>query len=180
MLDREVRGKFKEFQEKTGEYGDLDIDEVRFEKKTLRELHLKNEVKIKKNTTANKFIEIGDIDRVTKKYDISKKIKHNLPEKGKYAPKNSILISRVRPLLGGYTIIDGDDYTFTSGDLNPIVLPKNINHEYVFRIICSLKFEIFLKNNQNIAGQKPTITDKLYNFDVPIPKDLNKKYTSFV
>ena len=32
MLDREVREKFKEFQEKSGKYGDLYIDDVRFVK----------------------------------------------------------------------------------------------------------------------------------------------------
>ncbi len=179
MLDKEVRERFKEFKERTGEYQDLEIDDVRFEEKSLNDLHLKDKVKTKKNTTANKFIEIGDIDRVTKKYDISKKIKQNLPEKGKYAPKGSILISRVRPLLGGYTILDGDDYTFTSGDLNPIVLADNICVNYIFKIICSPKFETFLKRNQNTAGQKPTITSKLYDFKIPIPKDLNKTYTSF-
>lgn len=172
-LDSQVIEKFEEFQNKTGKYVDLNIKEVQFEKKLLKALHQKEKVKTQKNTTADKFIEIGDIDRKTKKYDISNKIKANLPEKGKYAPKGSILISRVRPLLGGYTIIDGDDYTFTSGDLNPIVLPKNIDINYVFNIICSPKFRTYLKNNQNSSGQKPTITDKLYDFDIPIPKKYN-------
>lgn len=179
MLDKEVREKFKEFQKRTGKHEDLYIDDVRFEEKALRELHLSDKVKTVHTTTANKFIEIGDIDRVTKKYDISNKIKNNLPEKGKYAPKGSILVSRVRPLLGGYAIIDGDDYTFTSGDLNPIVLPDEIFVNYIFHIICSPKFEAFLKRNQNTAGQKPTITDKLYDFNVPIPKDLSKIYPSY-
>lgn len=169
-LDSQVIEKFKEFQEQTGKYLDLDIEEILFEKKLLKELHQKEKVKTQKNTTANKFIEIGDIDKKTKKYDIGNKIKPNLPDKGKHAPKGTILVSRVRPLLGGYTIIDGDDYTFTSGDLNPIVLSGNIDVNYVFKIICSPKFELFLKNNQNTAGQKPTITDKLYDFDIPIPQ----------
>ena len=177
-LDHEVIEKFKEFQEKTGNHRELYIEDVEFEEVSLKELHQKDKVTIKKTTTADKFIEIGDIDRATKKYDISKKIKNNLPDKGKHAPKGTILISRVRPLLGGYTIIDGDDYTFTSGDLNPIVLPKNISEKYIFKIICSPKFETFLRNNQNTAGQKPTITSELYNFSVPIPKDLNKFYPS--
>jgi type I restriction enzyme S subunit len=177
-LDSQVIEKFKEFQDKTRKYNDLIIEEVEFEKKLLKELHQKDKVTIQINTTADKFIEIGDIDRETKKYDISNKIKTNLPEKGKHAPKGTILISRVRPLLGGYTIIDGDDYTFTSGDLNPIVLPDNIEVNYVFKIICSPKFRIYLKNNQNTSGQKPTITNKLYDFDIPIPKDYNEKYKS--
>lgn len=175
-LDSQVIEKFKEFQKKTGRYFDLKIEDVFFDKKLLKELHQKDKVTIQINTTANKFIEIGDIDRETKKYDIGNKIKPNLPQKGKHAPKGTILVSRVRPLLGGYTIIDGDDYTFTSGDLNPIVLPENIDVHYVFKIICSPKFELFLKNNQNTAGQKPTITEKLYDFDIAIPKDYNDKY----
>jgi hypothetical protein len=179
MLDKEVRERFKEFQKRTRKHEDLYIDDVRFEEKALRELHIREKVKTRNTTTANKFIEIGDIDRVTKKYDITNKTKDKLPAKGKYAPKGSILVSRVRPLLGGYTIIDGDDYTFTSGDLNPIVLPDEIFVNYVFHIICSPKFEAFLKRNQNTAGQKPTITDKLYDFNIPIPNDLNKFYPSY-
>ena len=178
-LDKEIVAKFKEFQEKTGKHSELYIEDVEFEQKLLKDIHLKEKVETRKNISSNKFIEIGDIDRVTKKYDISKKIKHNLPEKGKYAPKGTILVSRVRPLLGGYTIVDGDTYTFTSGDLNPIVLSDNISVNYIFRIICSPKFETFLKHNQSTGGQKPTITSKLYNFDVPIPKDLNKFYSSY-
>lgn len=174
ILDSQVIEKFKEFQQKTGKCVDINIEEVQFEKKLLKELHQKEKVKTQKNSTADKFIEIGDIDRKTKKYDISSKVKYNLPEKGKHAPKGTILVSRVRPLLGGYTIIDGDDYTFTSGDLNPIVLPENVDVNYVFKIICSPKFELFLKNNQNTSGQKPTITDKLYNFDIAIPLKQDK------
>lgn len=177
-LDSQVIEKFKEFQNKTGKYLDLDIEKVEFEKKLLKELHQQKKVKTKKNSTADKFIEIGDIDRKTKKYDISNKVKSNLPEKGKHAPRGTILVSRVRPLLGGYTIIDGDDYTFTSGDLNPIILPENVDVNYVFKIICSPKFELFLKNNQNTSGQKPTITDKLYNFDIAIPLKQDK-YKSY-
>lgn len=177
-LDSQVIEKFKEFQKKTGKYSDLDIEEVKFEKKNLKDIHQHNKVTVQATTTADKFIEIGDIDRKTKKYDISKKIKPNLPKKGKHAPKGTILVSRVRPLLGGYTIIDDDDYTFTSGDLNPIVLPDKIDVDYVFKIICSPKFEIFLKKNQNISGQKPTITSKLYDFDIPIPVDYSDIYKS--
>ncbi len=177
-LDSQVIEKFEEFQNKTDKYLDLNIKNIKFKQSFLKNLHQKEKVKIQKNTTANKFIEIGDINRETKKYDISNKVKPNLPLKGKYAPKGTILVSRVRPLLGGYTIIDGDDYTFTSGDLNPIVLPEYIDTNYIFIIICSPKFKTFLKKNQNTSGQKPTITDKLYDFDVPIPENYNDKYKS--
>lgn len=173
-LDSQVIEKFKEFQEKTGKYTNLDIKNVKFDKKILRDLHQSDKVTTQVNTTADKFIEIGDIDRDTKKYDITNKIKLNLPQKGKHAPEGTILVSRVRPLLGGYTIINGDNYTFTSGDLNPIVLPDYIDVNYVFKIICSPKFRTYLKNNQNTSGQKPTITNKLYDFDVPIPQNYNE------
>ena len=173
-LDSQVIEKFKEFQKQTNQYGDLNIEEVLFDKKFLRDLHQVDKVTTQVNTTADKFIEIGDIDRETKKYDIANKIKPNLPLKGKHAPKGTILVSRVRPLLGGYTIIDENDYTFTSGDLNPIVLPDGIDVNYVFKIICSPKFRTYLKHNQNTSGQKPTITKKLYNFDIPIPQKYNE------
>ena len=177
-IDAEVVEKFKIFQEQSGEYEGLDIETVLFEKVALSSLHEKDKVTTMYTTTSDKFIEIGDINKITKKYNIRSKFKSKLPEKGKHAPKNSILISRVRPLLGGYTIIDGDDYTFTSGDLNPIVLPvEKINIDYAFKIICSPAFKTFLKKNQNTAGQKPTITNELYNFTLPIPK-LQGNYSS--
>jgi hypothetical protein len=142
-IDKQVAERFKTFQahEKGKEYRDLDIESLEFENPKLSELHDKTKVTTQFTTTSDKFIEIGDIDKTTKKYDISLKIKPNLPEKGKHAPKGTILISRVRPLLGGYTIIDGDDFTFTSGDLNPIVLPLDrVFIDYAFKVICSPYF----------------------------------------
>lgn len=177
-MDRQIIELFKRWQKKEGKYPDLDIGKVEFENIPLKKLHQKHLVKTVETTTADKFIEIGDIDRKTKKYDISTKTKNKLPKKAKHAPKGTILVSRVRPLLGGYTIIDGDDYTFTAGDLNPIVLPENVNVNYVFKLICSSVFRNFLIKNQDTGGQKPTITKKLYDFEVPLPQDYNEAYDS--
>ena len=177
-MDPQAIELFRRWQRKTGKYPDLDIEKVEFGDVPLKHLHQSNLVKTVKTTTANKFIEIGDIDRKTKKYDIRRKTKNKLPEKAKHAPKGTILVSRVRPLLGGYTIIDGHDYTFTSGDLNPIVLPEAVDVNYVFKIICSSIFKNFLIKNQDTAGQKPTITKKLYDFEIPLPHDYNEKYNS--
>lgn len=173
MLDLQIIEKFKQFQNETNKFSDLDITNVKFIQKSLSDLHDESKVQIKTPTAANKFLEIGDIDKESKKYDLSHKVKASLPDKGKWAPAGTILISRVRPLLGGFTIIQEDDITYTAGDLFPIALNDSVSINYMFTIICSELFVSFLSKNQNVAGQKPIIERTiLYTFQVPIPMDL--------
>lgn len=174
-LNQEIRDYFKQWQQDEGVYKNIDIDNVEFEIKSLKELHQKENVKVVKSFTAKDFIEISDIDEITKQYDLTNKIKPNLPVRAKQGPKGTILVSRVRPLLGSYTIVKKATECFTTGDLIPIILNDSANIEYVFMNICSLNFKNFLIENQDTNGQKPTITDKLYSFKLILPVGKDSK-----
>jgi len=176
MLDREVRGKFKEFQEKTGEYGDLDIDEVRFEK-----IFLSNEKYFKFIKGKNKYIQ--------------RYIKVN---KGDYpilgsSLKNNCISAYINPIEESDIVKEKSvtfnkdnakgsvpffrDYPYLMDRHHIAIIPndKLVEAKYLEKALIP-----FFKHSKFGWGDNIADVSAVQKHLVPIPKDLNKEYTSFV
>jgi len=182
MLDREVRGKFKEFQEKTGKYGDLDIDKVRFEKRSLDKI-----------ATFPAMSRIsGGIDKSIMDYNNFSK-----EEQSNYYPLISGTTENNQ--ISGYI---HKDRLSTNSLSNPNVISwTRINSEIFFiqeKPVCTNDDSFIMDVNNNnfvkyilystimaMKSQKfhwgnKAGKSKVRVVKIVLPKDLNKKYTSFV
>jgi len=177
MLDGEVREKFKEFQAKTEKYEDLDIDEVRFEKKSLDKISLitmgqspKGKYLNKRNKGIPFFQGKTDYGSIY----LNKPTTWTLKSK-KEAKINDILISLRAP--AGCVNIANIDLSIGRG-LASIRCNQNINLLYIFNFLKNNEMKIS-SENENGGFFSSMNKDYLYAIQIPIPKPLNKKYTSF-
>jgi len=177
MLDGEVREKFKEFQAKTGKYEDLDIDEVRFEKKSLDKISLitmgqspKGKYLNKRNKGIPFFQGKTDYGSIY----LNKPTTWTLKSK-KEAKINDILISLRAP--AGCVNIANIDLSIGRG-LASIRCNQNINLLYIFNFLKNNEMKIS-SENENGGFFSSMNKDYLYAIQIPIPKPLNEKYTSF-
>jgi len=172
MLDAEVREKFKEFQDKTGKYDDLDIDDIQFE-----EISLADEKYFEFIKGKNHYIK-----------------KYNLLNKGQYplatgSVKNASITYHIKPINNSDIVIkkcisfnkDGDsqvfyrDYDFLMDRHHIAIVPTdNILAKYLYFSIIPYFRKMKFGWGENVADV-PTVS-KHY---IAIPKDLDKTYTSF-
>ena len=120
--------------------------------------------KVKSNTKP--YIEIGDINITTKEY--------TLKEKGsvagaKYAYKNSILVSTVRPTRGAITIVKEDKIAVSSAFA--IIEPnENIcNYKYIFYYLNKIDFLEYLGSRSKGATYPTCSKDDIYNYEIDLP-----------
>ena len=191
MLDAEVRERFKEFQEKTGKYDDLDIDNVRFEK-----IYLNNDSYFEINPKKSEI----DTELFTKNIDISFVPLPNIDAKtGILNPDETRKINDVKK---GYTYFREGDVIFTkvtpSMENGNFAIAKNLingigfgsSEYYVFRckkvhhkLLWFLFRADFFRNRakrtmRGSGGLKRVPLEFFTTEYIPIPKDLDQTYTS--
>ncbi|HIP45105.1 MAG TPA: hypothetical protein EYG93_07235 [Sulfurospirillum arcachonense] len=192
MLDKEIIKYFKKFQQKTGKYKDLKIEDVRFEK-----IYFDN----------TKYIEINP-----KKSEIDKNI-IQLNKPVSFVPLKSIdpsagimlsnEIRNINDVYKSYTYFRENDIIFTkvtpSMENGNIAIANNLvnrigfgsSEYYIFRckkinnklLWYFLRADFFRKrakkSMKGTGGLKRVPIDFFYTQYIPIPKDLNETYTSY-
>lgn len=170
-LDSQVIEKFKEFQEKTGKYLDLDIENIKFEREVL-----------------NNLIDIFDSQRVPLSTTERNKRKGKYPYYGA-----SGIIDYIDDFIfdGEYLIISEDGENLRSrktpiaflasgkfwvNNHAHIVLGKKdmLNTNYLRLFISSNKLNGFVSN----SSQPKLSQGNLKLISIPIPKKYNEKYKS--
>jgi len=172
MLDHEIIGKFKEFQEKTGKYDDLVIKDVRFEIKV-----------------------VGDIIDI---FDAKRKPLSGLERNKKqgiypyYGASGIIDYIDSYIFDGNYLIISEDGENLKSrktpiafwatgqfwlnNHAHIVLGKKNILYtDYLRLFIASNKLNHFISN----SSQPKLSQTNLKLIPIPIPKKLNEKYTTY-
>ena len=131
----------------------------------IKDLLIKNEEeKVKTGTTP--YIEIGDIDTVTKKY--YKKEKGSVSG-AKYAYKNSILVSTVRPTRGAISIVTDEKIAVSSAFAILNVDEMKCNHRYLFYYINKDIFFKYLGKRSKGATYPTCSKEAIYNYEIELP-----------
>jgi len=179
MLDKEVREKFKIFQKSEAgrKYRDLDIDDVRFEKEPLSDVSLismgqsPEGIYLNKNGEGKPFFQgKTDYGKIYLKEPSTWTIKSK-----KEAKKNDILISLRAP--AGAINIANIDCSIGRG-LASIRCISRVSLLYLYYYLKNNEIKIS-NDNENGGFFSSMNKDYLYDIAVPIPKDLDKTYTSF-
>ena len=174
MLDHEVIEKFKEFQQKTGKYQDLDIGVIQFKKVSLSDEKYFKFIKGK-----NKYIQ-----------------RYITKNPGEYpilgsSLKNSCISNYIKCIDSGDVITDEcvsfnkdnakgsvpflRDYPFLMDRHHIAIIPTSLVNAHYLQKSLIYYFE---KNNFGWGDNVATV-DAVSEHRIPIPKDLNEKYTSF-
>ncbi len=181
MLDTEVREKFKEFQEKTGKYNDLDINDVRFENKPL-DFTAKFPPMSRISGGVDKSIQEYNellkeeqkdyfplISGTTENNQISGYIYKNRLSKNSLSNSNVISWTRINSEL----FFIQEEPVCTNDDSFIMDVNDNNSIKYIqYSAMTAMKYKRF--NWGNKAGK-----NKVKEVEVPIPKDLDQTYTSF-
>jgi len=176
-LDKEIIEKFKEFQEKTGKHCELYIEDIEFEEKTLNNICLITMGQSPKGEYLNKNGEgIPFYQGKTDYGDIylDKPSTWTIKSK-KEAKKNDILISLRAP--AGSINIANIDLSIGRG-LASIRCSDKVALFYLYYYLKNNEMKIS-NDNENGGFFSSMNKDYLYDISVPIPKDLNKIYSSY-
>ncbi len=181
MLDTEVREKFKEFQEKTGKYNDLDINDVRFENKPLdfiAKFPPMSRISGGVDKSIQEYNELLKeeqkdyfplISGTTENNQISGYIYKNRLSKNSLSNSNVISWTRINSEL----FFIQEEPVCTNDDSFIMDLNDNNSIKYIqYSAMTAMKYKRF--NWGNKAGK-----NKVKEVEVPIPKDLDQTYTSF-
>lgn len=120
------------------------------------------------------YLEIGDIDVKTKKYNLEAKEKTKASAM-KFVPSNTLLISTVRPTRLGFTV--------TKEDLNVssafVKITSEIQDFLTFQLY-TIDYLKFLESNQNGATYPTIKEDILLSFEFGMPSENEVKLISTV
>lgn len=170
-LDSQVIEKFKEFQNQTAIYADLNIEEVEFER-----VDLSNE---------NYFEFVKGKNHYIKKYNINNKGKYPLATG---SVKNNSIAYYINPININDIVIqkcisfnkDGDsrvfyrDYDFLMDRHHIAIIPSElVLAKYLYFTLIPYFEKMKFGWGENVADV-PTVS----THSIPIPKDLSRKYTS--
>ncbi len=111
------------------------------------------------------YIEIGDVDVLTKQYIYK--------DKGSVSgaivvEKNDILISRVRPTRGAITIVI-DKKASASNAFVKIRAKKGIHYKYLFYLLNRENFFVYLGTKEKGVTYPSCSVDDVYNYKVNVP-----------
>lgn len=108
------------------------------------------------------YVEIGDIDVVSKSYDIGGKDKPAIRGAVK-VPKGTLLISTVRPTRGAIAITKEEIH------VSPAFCRLRPANGFLFHLVCQAKFFAYLGDN-SFGGTYPTCRDDtILNYECPVP-----------
>jgi len=123
--------------------------------------------KIRSNENEWPYIEIGDVDIISKKYSYKdkKSVKGSI-----YAKKGNIVVSKVRPTRGAISIIQ-ENSIIVSGGFSVLDLNKDrINPNYLFFLISSNEDFLEYLGSKSKGATYPTCSDEdVLSFEIPLP-----------
>ncbi len=112
------------------------------------------------------YIEIGDIDIFNKTYQHKDK---KSVSGAKYALKDSIIVSTVRPTRGAISIIKEEKITVSNAFAIINVDKEQCNFKYLFYMINSNKFYQYLGSNSKGATYPTCSREDVYNYEIALP-----------
>ena len=185
MLDAEVREKFKEFQEKTGKYDDLDIDEVQFEKKTIDDIVLKfikgSTPKYSPDTTDYVVIKSGQARGNYNEFNFKKMayLDFSKVKTIKTLQKGDILINTTGVgTAGRVTLFDLDGNYVSDSHITALRYDLSLyNKFYLLYFFVNFGFKRLESMAEGTGGQIELSMELVKRIDIPIPKNLDKTYT---
>ena len=114
------------------------------------------------------YLEIGDINTAEKSYDISQKTKPTVAGAVR-VPKNTMLISTVRPTRGAVAITQSDI------NVSSAFCRLQYDNKFVFYMLCDKQFFSFLKTRQ-VEGTYPTCKNAdIMDYQIPLPPLVEQK-----
>ena len=118
------------------------------------------------------YIEIGDIDIETKKYEIKNK---GSVSNAILVKKGDILISTVRPTRGAITIVE-QDFASASGAFAQLRANENIcNSKYLFYALNRESFFQYLGTKSKGATYPTCSVKDIYNYEIIVPELSHQK-----
>ncbi len=112
------------------------------------------------------YIEIGDIDIFSKKYQYKDK---KSVSGAKYALKDSIIVSTVRPTRGAISIVNEDKIAVSNAFAIINVDKNQCNYKYIFYMINNQKFYDYLGSNSFGAAYPTCSKEDVYNYEIVLP-----------
>ena len=112
------------------------------------------------------YIEIGDIDIFNKTYQYKDK---KSVSGAKYALKDSIIVSTVRPTRGAISIIKEEKIAVSNAFAIINVDKEQCNYKYLFYMINSNKFYEYLGSNSKGATYPTCSREDVYNYEIVLP-----------
>ena len=191
-LDKEIIEKFKEFQEKTGKHSELYIEDVEFEKIYLNDDNY-FEINPKKSEihtelfTRNidvSFVPLHNINAKTGILNSSETRKINDVKKGyTYFKEGDVIFTKVTPSMenGNFAIAKGlvNGIGFGSSEYY-VFRCKKVHNKLLWFLFRTDHFrEKAKKTMRGSGGLKRVPLDFFSTQYIPIPKDLNKFYSSY-
>ena len=124
---------------------------------------IKEEIGEKVVESEEDYLEIGDVDINKKTYDLNKKTKKTI-EGAIKVPKNTLLISKVRPTRGAITI------TKKKINVSTAFFKIKLENKYIYHILNQDLFFQYLGTKSDTSQQYPTCKDEdIFNFKIPLP-----------
>ncbi len=187
MLDAEVREKFKEFQKRTGKYDYLDIDDVRFEKKKIDDVvseFIKGSTpKYSPDATDYVVIKSGQARGNYNEFNFKKRAYLDLSKVKtiKTLQKGDILINTTGVgTAGRVTLFDLDGNYVSDSHITTLRYDLNIYSKfYLLYFFVNFGFKRLESMAEGTGGQIELSMEMVKKIDIPIPKDLDRAYTSF-
>jgi len=173
MLDHEIVEKFKEFQQKTGKYLDLVIEDVLFEK-----VRLSHENHFKFIKGKNKYIQTY-ITKNSGEYPIlGSSLKNScISAYIKFIDLNDVINEKCVSFNkdnGKGSIPFFRDYPFLMDRHHIAIIPTAlVDVEYLQKSLIR-----YFENKRFGWGDNVATVDEVSKHIIPVPKNLNKKYTS--
>ena len=112
------------------------------------------------------YIEIGDIDIINKTYSFKNK---KSVSGAKYAEKNSIIVSTVRPTRGAISIIKEDKIAVSNAFAILKINDEICNYKYLFYMINNNRFFDYLGSISTGATYPTCSKDDVYNYEISLP-----------
>ena len=112
------------------------------------------------------YIEIGDINIETKKYSLKDK---GAVGGAKYAYKNNILVSTVRPTRGAITIVNENKIAVSSAFTILNVNEKICNYRFLFYYLNNENFFEYLGSNSKGATYPTCSKDDVLDYEIILP-----------
>ena len=185
-LDLQVIQKFKEFQEKTGKYSDLDIEDVQFDKKTINDIideFIKGSTpKYSSSSTNTIVIKSGQARGNYNVFDFKSTAYLDLikVKNPKYLQNGDILINTTGVgTAGRVTLFDLSGSYVSDSHITALRYDLNsFNKFYLLHFFVNYGFKKLEAMAEGSGGQVELSMDKIKPLVIPIPKDYNEKYKS--
>lgn len=185
-LDFQVIQKFKEFQEKTGKYFDLDIEKVQFDKKTINDIIDKfikgSTPKYSSSFTNTIVIKSGQARGNYNVFDFKNTAYLDLTKvkNPKYLQNGDILINTTGVGTAGRVTLFNLSGSYVS-DSHITALRydlKSFDKFYLLYFFVNYGFKKLEAMAEGSGGQVELNMDKIKPLAIPIPKDYNENYKS--